>query len=135
MLGSAPSWVSADQRFEIGRLCRKNGRLCDDWSRNDGASRAGRKAGNAIAATEPAGAPAHCGGGLLSLVTWRLRSVVVLAVLVLVLMVGFFALLTLASDAIALGRGHSWRWWWRTSPDEGSFWLGTCIPRRLRRPR
>lgn len=78
---------------------------------------------------------AAVGSGLLTLVAWRVGSVIVLALLVLVLTVGLFALLTVAPDAIALWRGHSWRWWWRASPDEGPFWLGTRLPRRPRRPR
>ena len=45
-----------------------------------------------------------------------------------------FAALTVAPDAIALQRRHYWRWWWRTSQDEGPFWPGTRIPRHPRRP-
>ncbi|MGI8554346.1 MAG: hypothetical protein ACR2PL_26705 [Dehalococcoidia bacterium] len=41
-----------------------------------------------------------------------------------------FVLLTIAPDAIALQRRHNWRWWWRSSDDDGPFWPGTRIPRR-----
>ncbi|HYY88666.1 MAG TPA: hypothetical protein VFA49_07715 [Chloroflexota bacterium] len=41
-----------------------------------------------------------------------------------------FAVLTIASDAIALRRRHTWRWWWRASDDQGPFWPGTRILRR-----
>jgi hypothetical protein len=52
---------------------------------------------------------------------------------VLLTIVGFVAL-TIAPDAIALQRRHYWRWWWRSSKDDGPFWPGTRIPRGPRRP-
>ena len=41
-----------------------------------------------------------------------------------------FLTLTIAPDAIALQRGHHWRWWWRSSDDDGPFWPLTRIPRQ-----
>jgi membrane protein YdbS with pleckstrin-like domain len=46
-----------------------------------------------------------------------------------------FVAVTIAPDSIALQRRHYWRWWWRTSEDDGPFWPGTRIPRGPRRPR
>lgn len=60
---------------------------------------------------------------------WRMVPVAgLMALAVLLTLVGFLAL-TVAPDAIALQRGHTWRWWWRSSDDEGPFWPGTRIPR------
>lgn len=74
-------------------------------------------------------------GGLLAALAWSLGSLVALVLLVLALTAVAFALLTIAPDAIALRRGHRWRWWERASPEEGPFWPGTRIPRRPKRPR
>jgi hypothetical protein len=51
-----------------------------------------------------------------------------------VLLFGFLTVLayvamSMAPDVIALQRRHSWRWWWRTSEDDGPFWPGTRVPR------
>lgn len=72
--------------------------------------------------------------GVLSYLAWRAGSVVMLALLVALLLVVSFALLTIAPDAIAHARGHRWRWWWRSSDDDGPFWAGTRIPRHPRQP-
>jgi len=69
---------------------------------------------------------------LLTLLAWRAGSVVMLALLFAALLVVIFALLSAAPDLIAYRRKHVWRWWWRTSDDEGPFWPGTRIPRHPR---
>ena len=73
--------------------------------------------------------------GLLTVPAWRMGPLVSTAALFVVLSVVVFAALTIAPDAIALARGHHWRWWWR-APDDcgGPFWPGTHIPRGPRRP-
>jgi hypothetical protein len=69
-----------------------------------------------------------------ALIAWSNERVALAAFFFVVLTVVAFALLTIAPDAIALRRGHYWRWWWRSSGDEGPFWPGTHIPRGPRRP-
>lgn len=71
---------------------------------------------------------------MVSYLVWWAGSVFMLVLLVALLVVVSFALLTIAPDAIAHWRGHDWRWWWRSSGDEGPFWLGTRVPRHPRRP-
>lgn len=55
------------------------------------------------------------------------RAPVALAVLLFIVLtlVGFVAL-TIAPDAIALQRRHYWRWWWRSTEEDG--WAGTASP-------
>lgn len=72
--------------------------------------------------------------GALSYLAWRAGSIFILALLFALLLAVSFALLTIAPDAIAHWRGHSWRWWWRSSGNDGPFWLGTRIPRHPRQP-
>jgi hypothetical protein len=57
-----------------------------------------------------------------------LVNVGITVLLFLVLNMTSFVALTFAPDAIALQRRHYWRWWWRSSADEGPFWPGTRIP-------
>jgi hypothetical protein len=71
---------------------------------------------------------------LVSLAAWRAGPVVMLALLFTSLLVVTFSALTIAPDLVAFWRGHQWRWWWRSSDDEGPFWLGTRVPRHPRRP-
>lgn len=70
--------------------------------------------------------------GVLTLAARAAGAAVVLGVLFCALGVIAFAALTIAPDAIAHLRGHSWRWWWRASDDEGPFWPGTRVPRHPR---
>jgi hypothetical protein len=63
---------------------------------------------------------------------WQAGRATLALLLVLTLTVFSYALLMVAPDAIALQRGHTWRWWWRASDDDGPFWPGTHIPRRRR---
>lgn len=72
--------------------------------------------------------------GALSYLVWQAGSAAMIALLFALLLVVSFALLTIAPDAIALRRGHEWRWWWRASGDDGPFWAGTRIPRHPRQP-
>ena len=77
-----------------------------------------------VAAALPAAAVAWAG--------WR-HGPDALAAAVFVGLTGLcFAALTVAPDAIAYRRGHRWRWWWRSSDDEGPFWPGTRVPRHPR---
>lgn len=71
----------------------------------------------------------------LALLTWLAAPPALAVVLWVVLTVVAFVGLTLAPDAIALQRRHPWRWWWRSSDDQGPFWPGTRVPRGPRRPR
>ena len=71
----------------------------------------------------------------LALVAWWAGTVALLVTVFVLLVAVTFTLLTLATDVIALWRGHSWRWWGRSSDDDGPFWLGTRIPRRPHPPR
>lgn len=80
------------------------------------------------------GAVAFALGALFSSVAWHLGSVIAFSLLVALLTLVVFAALTIAPDAIAHWRRHPWRWWWRTSEDDGPFWLGTRIPRHPRPP-
>lgn len=72
--------------------------------------------------------------GALSYLAWQAGSSVMLVLLFALLVVVSFAVLTIAPDAIAHWRGHAWRWWWRSSGDEGPFWPGTRVPRHPRKP-
>lgn len=72
--------------------------------------------------------------GALSYLAWRAGDAVMLALLFALLLAVSFALLTIAPDAIAHWRGHHWRWWWRSSGEDGPFWSGTRIPRHPRQP-
>jgi len=65
-----------------------------------------------------------------TLLAWYGGTTVLALALFLLATLVTFALLTIAPDAIALQRRHYWRWWWRTSGDDGPFWPGTRIPRR-----
>lgn len=69
-----------------------------------------------------------------ALAAWHAGSALLGICIVVVGGITVFALLTVAPDAIALQRGHWWRWW-RSSDDEGPFWPGTRIPRGPRSPR
>ncbi len=72
--------------------------------------------------------------GALAYLAWLAGSVFMIALLFALLVVISFVLLTIAPDAIAQWRGHEWRWWWRSSGDDGPFWAGTRIPRHPRLP-
>lgn len=72
--------------------------------------------------------------GALSYLAWLAGSVFMLALLFALLLAVSFVVLTIAPDAIAHWRGHDWRWWWRSSGEEGPFWLGTRVPRHPRTP-
>jgi hypothetical protein len=63
---------------------------------------------------------------------WRAGAAVMVALLFIALLVVTFALLTAAPDLIAYQRKHPWRWWWRSSDDEGPFWPGSRVPRHRR---
>ena len=69
------------------------------------------------------------------LLGWRGDLSAVAALAVAALAVVIFIALTIAPDAIALWRRHHWRWWWRSSDDQGPFWPGTRIPRGPKGPR
>ena len=75
-------------------------------------------------------------GTLVTVVAWRVGPVALAGVAAVALTALAFVALTVAPDAIAIQRGHHWRWWWRSADDEGPFWPGTRIPRggRPRRP-
>ena len=64
---------------------------------------------------------------------WRLGMVALVVGLFITLGLVCFALLTIAPDAIAHWRGHTWRWRRRRN-GEGPFWAGTRVPRHPRRP-
>lgn len=68
----------------------------------------------------------------LTVLAWRAGAAVMVALLFTVLLVVTFTLLTAAPDLIAYQRKHPWRWWWRSSDDEGPFWPGTRVPRHRR---
>jgi membrane protein YdbS with pleckstrin-like domain len=68
----------------------------------------------------------------LTLLAWQAGPAIMLASLFTVLLIVTFALLTAAPDLIAYQRKHPWRWWWRSSDDEGPFWPGTRVPRHTR---
>lgn len=63
---------------------------------------------------------------------WRAGTVVMIVLLFVMLLIVTFSLLTAAPDLIAYQRKHPWRWWWRSSDDEGPFWPGTRVPRHPR---
>jgi hypothetical protein len=62
---------------------------------------------------------------------WSIHIGLVAMVFAVITMGGFIGL-TIAPDAIAYRRGHYWRWWWRSSTDDGPTWPGTRIPRGRR---
>ena len=68
-------------------------------------------------------------GVALTALAWRAGTVVMIVLLFVMLLIVTFALLTAAPDLIAYQRKHPWRWWWRSSDDEGPFWPGTRVPR------
>ena len=68
-------------------------------------------------------------GVALTALAWRAGTVVMIVLLFVMLLIVTFALLTAAPDLIAYQRNHPWRWWWRSSDDEGPFWPGTRVPR------
>lgn len=72
---------------------------------------------------------------LVTVAAWRAGPPALAGLAIVALTVVGFIALTVAPDAIALRRGHHWRWWWRSSDDEGPFWPGTRIPRAPRPPR
>ncbi|HLZ22679.1 MAG TPA: hypothetical protein VKQ30_11210 [Ktedonobacterales bacterium] len=68
-------------------------------------------------------------------VSWvavHVGAVVVDVLLFTSLFVLAFIVLSIAPDLIALQRKHNWRWWWRSSHDDGPYWPGTRIPRHPR---
>ncbi len=70
--------------------------------------------------------------GALTLLAWRNGVAVMVVLLLMTLFVLMFTLLTVAPDFIAYQRKHPWRWWWRSSDDEGPFWPGSRVPRHPR---
>jgi hypothetical protein len=72
---------------------------------------------------------------LLTAGVWWAGVIALVATLFGTLLIIAFAALTIVPDAIAHQRRHPWRWWWRSSDDEGPFWPGTHIPRHPGRPR
>lgn len=70
--------------------------------------------------------------GLVTLTAVRIGQQILVVLLSVSLTVIAAATLTIAPDAIALQRGRPWRWWWRSSDDEGPYWPGTRIPRSPR---
>lgn len=68
----------------------------------------------------------------LTVLAWRSGTAIMAVLLLIALLTLTFALLTAAPDLIAYQRKHPWRWWWRSSDDEGPFWPGTRVPRHTR---
>jgi hypothetical protein len=74
-------------------------------------------------------------GTLVTLIAWRAGALALAVLLFIALVIVVFSVLTIAPDAIALRRKHYWRWWWRSTDEEGPFWPGTRIPRSPKPPR
>jgi len=72
---------------------------------------------------------AFAGSNVIAWGIWQVGRLAMLLALFVLLTLLLFVVFSIAPDAIAAWRGHSWRWWWRASDDEGPFWQGTRIPR------
>jgi hypothetical protein len=69
---------------------------------------------------------------VLTLLAWQGGTATAVVLLRIALSIITFTLMTAAPDLIAYQRKHPWRWWWRSSDDEGPFWPGALVPRHTR---